>query len=210
MKPLGVQLFDSIPIATPTEAIYKRLGYKEGDTQLTGQQQDDLAKCIDEAVELIELKALAARIGIAEIMPDGIVLAGGIEFKSKNLSSWMIGCNEMLIMASTAGSKIMQAIKESSSKDGLSQAVVYDAVGSEMADSVFDWLITYYNRELRREEKCLDAKRYSAGYGDFKLENQKVIYDLLNLKQIGVDITEKCILVPEKSVTAMVGVKEVK
>ena len=79
-----------------------------------------------------------------------------------------------------------------------------------MADSAFDWIITYYNRELRREDKSLDDKRYSAGYGDFNLENQKIIYDLLGLKKIGVDITDTFVLIPEKSVTAMVGIKEVK
>ena len=210
MKPLDVQLFESIQIATPIEAIYRRLGYSQDDTQLSQQQQDNLAKYIDEAVELIDLKAAVTRIGIKEVKDVGIVLANGIELESRNLSSWMIGCDEMLLMASTAGSKIMQAIKDTSNNEKLSRAVVYDAVGSEMADGVFDWLITYFNRELRRENKCLDGKRYSAGYGDFKLENQKTIYDLLDLKKIGVDITESCVLVPEKSVTAMVGIKELR
>ena len=209
MKSLDVQVFDSILIATPIEAIYKRLGYVEGDTQLSQQQKADLGQYIDEAVGVIELKALAARIGIKEIKEDGIVLANDIKLESKHLSSWMAGCSEMLLMGVTAGSKIMQAIKESSSQGALSQGVVYDAVGSEMADGTFDWIIAYFNRELRRENKCLADKRYSAGYGDFALENQRVIYELLDLKKIGVDITETYMLVPEKSVTAVSGVKEI-
>jgi cobalamin-dependent methionine synthase I len=63
----------------------------------------------------------------------------------------------------------------------------------------------YINQLIRREKKTLLPRRFSAGYADFDLSNQKIIYQLLALEKIGVRITNECILLPEKSVTAISG-----
>ena len=70
-----------------------------------------------------------------------------------------------------------------------------------------------YNPKLN-EELCRIAAeegkslrpRYSAGYGDFSLENQRGIFDLLSpAKHIGLTLKDNLIMVPEKSVTAVIG-----
>ena len=45
-------------------------------------------------------------------------------------------------------------------------------------------MVEFINKEIRREGKNL-PKRYSPGYGDLLLTNQKIIYDILNLKNLG-------------------------
>ena len=92
-------------------------------------------------------------------------------------------------------------------RDNLSRAVVYDATASEMVDGALEWIMRYYRGILRREGRGLLKRRFSAGYGDFALEHQKIIYDLLGFDRIGVSITSnKSILIPEKSVTAVTGI----
>jgi len=66
--------------------------------------------------------------------------------------------------------------------------------------------MNYYNRQLARENKRLTEKRISCGYADFAIENQKKIYFLLKLDKIGINITEKFMLIPEKSATAALGI----
>ena len=112
-------------------------------------------------------------------------------------------------MGATAGSEVMAAIAGEATGDRLTRGVVLDAVASEMVDASLDWIMSYFRRELRRENKTLTEKRYSAGYGDFLLENQGVLFRLLELDRIGVAITDNFILIPEKSVTAIAGVRGV-
>ena len=52
--------------------------------------------------------------------------------------------------------------------------------------------------------------RYSPGYGDLELYNQDIFYRLLNLENWGVEITENYMLIPEKTVTAIVGIESPK
>jgi hypothetical protein len=75
-----------------------------------------------------------------------------------------------------------------------------------MTDTGLDWIMDYLNQQIRREGKTLLPRRFSAGYADFNLENQKAIYEILQMGKIGVTITSSFILLPEKSVTAISGI----
>jgi hypothetical protein len=88
----------------------------------------------------------------------------------------------------------------------VTRAVVLDAAASEIVDAALDWIMAYCNQGLRREGKMLMNTRYSAGYGDLALDSQRAFYRLLGLERLGVSMTDTCILVPEKSVTAVTGV----
>jgi hypothetical protein len=100
----------------------------------------------------------------------------------------------------------MEEISLATQGENLTRAVILDAVASEMTDSGLDWIMDYMNQVLMRKARRLTKARFSAGYGDFSLENQKVIHELLRLDKIGVFITDSCILMPEKSVTAVAGI----
>ena len=63
--------------------------------------------------------------------------------------------------------------------------------------------------ELRRSvepEGLFLRPRYSPGYGDFPIQWQKTLLQLLDApKTIGLTATESCMLAPSKSVTAVIG-----
>ena len=132
-----------------------------------------------------------------------ITLAENLTFSSKKLSALLRDCPEAVLMGATAGAAIMDAIQEKTIQDDLAAAVVYDATASEMVDAALDWIMDYLNQQVRREGKKILPRRFSAGYADFKLENQKVIYEKLQMNKIGVTINSGFILLPEKSVTAI-------
>ena len=202
--------FDSINVPTPEDNIYRRLGYRKGKTQLTPEQKDEVEHYIEDALSLISLKGAGISISIQEKKSSGIILSTGIVFESVHLSAFLEDCREIVLMGATAGSDIIEAIREDSAENNLTRAVVFDATASEVVDASLDWIMNYFNQELRRENKRLTSTRFSAGYHDFLLENQKIICDILQLQRIGININENFILTPEKSVTAVAGVVQVR
>lgn len=206
---MKVQFFDSITIAVPKAKVYSRLGYTQGKTQVTKEQQAMVEKYIEEAVNLLDLKGAALRIPITSVDESRIKLLNNIVFESKSLVKFFLDCGEVLFMAATGGSKITEAIKEDSAGADVTRAVVFDALASEMVDAGLGWVMDYFSYELRRENKVLTDNRFSAGYGDFSLENQEVIYNVLELKELGVSLTQSFMLMPEKSVTALAGIKTI-
>jgi len=201
-------VFHTIRIAPPRQKIYQRLGYHRQVTQISAQQQALTDNQIDEALSLIHLQGVTRRVPIVARPNDVIVLEGGLRLESENLAAFLRDCDEALIMAATAGEEIMAAIRHDLATEAVTRAVVFDATASEMADGALDWIMDYIRQALLREGKVLLTRRYSAGYGDFALENQQIIYTLLNLDEIGIRITEQSILIPEKSVTAITGIRK--
>ena len=202
--------FQTMRVTTPQRSIYARLGYRAGKTAVKAEEKDRLNRTIQEAADLVHLKGAALVMGVVSRSSAGVELESGTFFESGALARMLKGCSQVLLMGATAGHEVMDAISLASSSDDLTRAVVLDAVASEMTDAGLDWIMSYINQDLMRGAKRLTRKRFSAGYGDFALENQKDMYDLLRMEAIGVSITQSCILMPEKSVTAVAGIVAMK
>lgn len=51
--------------------------------------------------------------------------------------------------------------------------------------------------------------RFSCGYGDLPVSTQKAFLQVVDAeRKIGLHVSESCMLVPEKSVTAIIGIAE--
>jgi hypothetical protein len=204
---VSVQFFSSITIPIPREKIFKRLGYRKGVTQVIPDEMRELDESLQYAASLIRLQGAGKRCNVEVRDMSQIRLETGSLFESRDLAKFLSDCGEILLIGATGGSDIVAAIQECTKRDRMTRSVVLDAVASEMVDASLDWLCNYFNRELMRENKRLSRRRFSAGYGDFSLKDQHSIYDLLELKRIDVDINESAILIPEKSVTAIVRIE---
>ena len=202
----SVTIIEKIILDPPTSKIYSRLGYRKKLTALSSAWEKETNRYIEEAAALISLEGAFLRLPIRENDDRVVRLAGGLSLESTKLARFLDACTEAVLMGATSGSAIMEGIRNRTSEDNLTAAVVYDATASEMTDAALDWIMSYINRQLRREGKHLLKRRFSAGYGDFALTNQKGIYEQLHLEKIGVALTPSFLLIPEKSVTAIGGI----
>jgi hypothetical protein len=204
---MDLEFFESINLPPPKDKIYLRLGYSKDKTKLSQVELAKFESYIDFALDKINLQGSAAMISIKEKTDSEIILEDSIVIKSNSIKKFLTCCKSVLFMGATAGSDIMEVISSGSGKKELEKSVVADAVASEVVDSALGWIANYKARLLRRENKFITQQRFSAGYGDFDLSYQKVIYNILNLAKLGVKLNDNCILKPEKSVTALCGIK---
>jgi hypothetical protein len=202
----NISYFNDIFIEAPLARIYRRLGYRKGITDLRQRDQAETDSHIETALSLIRLQGAARRLPVKREGEAAVRLPDGAVFESRHLVKFLGGSDEILLLGTTAGPEIMKAIHQDAAGRNVTRAVVLDAVASETVDAALDWIMARYNQTLRREGKRLLTARYSAGYGDLALENQRTIHRLLALDKIGVGMTESCILIPEKSVTAITGI----
>ena len=187
----------------------KRLGFSGRTTEIDGSRLSEIERWIDRAADLIELKGAGLRADFEPGSEDEPVIfleSCGCSVRSRKLSSLLADSDQILFLGVTGGAGIVDEISSLQKEGRMTEAVVMDAAASEIVDKAFDWMAGVYSTQIRRESRRLTARRFSAGYGDFELENQKDIYELLSLGRIGVSITESCILIPEKSVTAVYGI----
>ncbi len=90
----------------------------------------------------------------------------------------------------------------------VADAMILDACFSACAENVCDNLEEDIREELAEKGLYLTG-RFSPGYGDLPLGLQREILDVLNAGgRIGLTLSESGLMIPRKSVTAVLGVSE--
>ncbi len=119
----------------------------------------------------------------------------------KNLKA----CDRIILFAATLGTGV-DALLRKYSRLSMSRAVVLQAAAAAMLEDYCDEV----NEELRKSYRQKDLylrPRFSPGYGDFSLECQNPLLLCLEAgKRIGIALTDSLLMVPSKSVTAVIGV----
>ncbi len=123
--------------------------------------------------------------------------------------SHLQGCSQGVLLCLTLGQGADRAIRKAQAED-MALAVVTDALASAMTECACD--------EAEEEILSLDAfsscgatSRFSPGYGDLSLSHQEEILKVLDAgRRLGVSVSSGGLLLPRKTVTAVIGLKEKK
>lgn len=205
----NIKYFENIPAVPKRNMILTRLGYHHHTTVLDHEHKIFLEKGIQKGLLLCHSKGAFGRFRIINRTPEYVSLENGDNLVSAKLSKLLENSNEVVLMSSTVGSDIVKNISLEIEEGNASLGIILDAVASETADSGLDWMMDFINKLLVREGKHLTKYRYSPGYGDLPLSNQKIIYDALHLDRLNLKLTEKYMLIPEKSVLAIAGIERI-
>lgn len=203
-----VKYFKVIPVSPSKELILVRLGYRKGVTELDSNYLSLLNKGIKKGSTLCRPAGAYTRISIVERSGEFIKLENGIEFRDSGLLRLLENSREVVLMASTVGKKIVEVIYDEVKKGDAAMGLILDSTASQTADAVLDWMMAFLNRMLEREGKKLTRHRYSPGYGGLQLSMQKPLFETLELKALDMELTDKYMLVPEKSVIAIAGIED--
>lgn len=112
--------------------------------------------------------------------------------------------SRVILFAATLGSGADKVIRTAEIRN-MAYALVLDALASAMTEEFCDTS----EKEMHDKSGGFFTWRYSPGYGDYPLDVQSDIIRFLNAdKLIGLTVTESNILIPRKSVTAVIGVSD--
>lgn len=183
--------------------VYRYLGYRKGVPE--GEVRHVVEQCVEDLVSQAELRSVARRFPL-KFLGDNRFLIGDMELESRALSRNMRGCDEAYLMAATIGFAMDRLAARAAAIGLMSRAVIYQAAGAMLIESYCDAL----NRKLK-EEAAAEGKflrpRFSPGYGDLPLAIQPELFRVLEIqKHTGITLTESLLMMPTKSVTALIGV----
>jgi hypothetical protein len=199
----NIHICSSLNVEYPEKNIFYRLGGNMFKTSITSEEKLFYSTLARSAFSFCLPRGAWRVMRISRFSDDGILLENGFLLSGKKFASLVSGRNALWFGAVTVGTGV---ILQRDSLEKVSERAVYDAVASETADSAMDMLFALSGAELQRRGAVLDSGRYSPGYGDMSLENQKLFFQLLDMQKMGVNLTEHCYMTPEKSVTAVAGV----
>lgn len=202
-----LNIFNRIPVNLPEKEIFARLKYNIHKTEMDDDNRKKIFSAISRGFALCEPKGSWTRSPISGRTDDSLTFENGIIIRSRSVADLLSHSGAAVFFCATAGHRIVDIAAESFKNGDGASAVIFDAVGSETAEAAVDWINTYISRELKRRGESLTPMRFSPGYGDFLLENQRHFFELLKLADFGVTLTDRYIFVPEKTVTAIAGIE---
>lgn len=114
-------------------------------------------------------------------------------------------CETAVLMVCTLGAEF-DAMQRAWSARDMARAVVLDACGSALVEAGCDAA----EEELAgRFPGMYRTDRFSSGYGDIPLETQDWILRAVDAgRRLGVTVTASCLMIPSKSVTAVIGLSD--
>lgn len=179
--------------------VYRYMGER------TKEHSFEISKEVESVCERMELLAeprYVYRVFTPEIAQGSIIL-GGRCFKSEKLAKHLSGAEKVAVLAATLGTSSDLVIRESGVL-GTVKLAAAQAAGAAMLEQVLDDACSVIEKECG----LYSMPRFSAGYGDFSLEYQADILSLCDAaKRIGITLTDNMMMIPTKSVTALVGLK---
>lgn len=136
-----------------------------------------------------------------EITLKGTVL----KLAGRCIKSLLHDSNECIIFCATIGNRVESLIRQWEIRD-LYFATMLDACASSAIEAVCNNIETLFLQKISGENKFL-TDRFSPGYGDLPIIIQKDFCASLDTnRKIGVTVTESGIMIPRKSVTAIMGI----
>lgn len=130
-----------------------------------------------------------------------------VTLQGEDIRRHLADCGQVVLMAVTLGPDVETLLLQKEVQD-MAQALVLDSCASAGVEAVCDQLEEQLRDEWRERGKYL-TDRFSPGYGDFPIGQQPELCRMLDTqRRIGLSLTASGIMVPRKSVTAVLGIAD--
>ena len=91
-------------------------------------------------------------------------------------------------------------------RDGLVlQSAVLDAIGSDAAERLADYVESQIS-EIAHNQGFTISRRFSPGYCDWDVNQQKKVFEAMQGDYAGVTLTDGCLMIPRKSISGIIGI----
>ncbi len=125
------------------------------------------------------------------------VIFDTVSVRSRGLAAFLAGADHAVLFAATVGPDADRLISRAGATSPV-RALLLDAFFTERVEALCDLFTAQYTKP---------DDRFSPGYDDLPLDFQKTMFSLLDCpRKIGLTLGESLLMMPTKSVTAIIGI----
>jgi len=191
-------VIDSIPI----REVLHYLGWRGTPIE------PDLIIQINRMIDTVK-QQLSPRVVARQFCIDPTGYLRGTNFcpEGNDINSLLASCDQAVLLAATLGAQSERMILKEQARNK-SDALLLDAILSAAIESVCDAYESALRMQLENAGMYL-TDRFSPGYGDMPIIQAKEICDVLSsANTIGLTVSQSGIMIPRKSVTAIMGISK--
>ncbi len=194
----------TVKLHVDEKEVYRHLGF--GNVTPSEPDVANIKKAIVLLEESVRVRFNYARFSLHE-NEKGEAAMKGLSLSFSAIQKHLAGCGECILMGVSLGKQTDMLVRSVQALD-MARAVLIDAAASVLIDQYADFIEEGIRQDLQKEALFLTG-RFSPGYGDFPLSVQNDILWLISAeKQIGIGQTKDGMLIPAKSITAVMGISK--
>ena len=184
--------------------VLRYLGYH--GQELTGELDARIDVLVGRCLACARPRAAITAFPVRETRPDAVVLDGcALSLTGHDIATHLADATEVVLLAATLGADVDRELRRLSLTDALGQ-VILDSAATALAERAAD-AAEAHARAYAADQGSFASRRFSPGYGDLPLSVQPAFLATLDAtRQLGITLTPSHLMVPTKSVTAIVGI----
>ena len=158
---------------------------------------------IDEASDLLDLGAVYDVLSVKDFHHKTIELEDGATFEGPLPARALAGSEKVALAVCTIGPALEERMKQLFAEDPM-RAMALDGAGVAALRKVSDAVIADV-RQMAEEYTWGSGMRAQPGQEGWPIQQQKVLFQHLPAEQIGVRLTDSYLMIPQKSVSFVIG-----
>ena len=176
--------------------------------QGSGEPTPQMVKQMDEAEKMLlaqaHPRAIYRVLGREDVATEGFAITKHLE-----------GCDRVAVLAMTIGGDADALIRRYEVSN-MAMALIIDAGASALTEQMADEAEHLMIEEIKAKRAATDAAdllyftpRFSPGYGDYPIKYQREVLTYVDAaRKIGITLTPTNMMMPSKSITALVGLAD--
>ena len=201
-KPMVVS--DRVNVDIDRRSVCRYLGYK-ADVEPSARIASLLDQYMERARHLIEPSYSYIISDIDRVEVSRALIKGRIVFKSEVIARLLERCEKVAVFILTIGDRLEETIGRLADDGLIVEAYVLDAIGSSVAESLADVVQSKIGDLARAQGLCI-SRRFSPGYCDWDINQQRVLFRAIDGDSSRVYLSEECMMMPQKSISGIIGI----
>ena len=193
-----------IDIEIDKKQVHQYIGY-DADYKLPARISSLIDEYIEHAHHLIEPSYSYVIKDIERVQGSIVVIEGLIIFESRVIGRLLEQCHKVAVFLVTIGARLEEMVCQLAEDGLILHATVLDAIGSDAAERVADF-VQGRIEEMASAQGLVTSLRFSPGYCDWDIGQQKKIFRAVDGNSIGIRLTKECLMIPRKSISGAIGI----
>jgi hypothetical protein len=199
---MWMPVIDDLTFSLQTEHVLRGQGLDPARVrpEIAAAAQDVL----DEAQSLFAPAATYVTLPVTEFQHQQVILEGGAVFEGPLVVRALAGATEAALAVCTVGSALDVRVSELFSGGDPVRALALDGAGIAavgfVARMTNEWICENASKNGLRT-----GMRAEPGQEGWSIKQQRVLFGLVPAEEIGIRLTESCLMLPRKSLSFVVG-----
>ncbi|MFC2017339.1 vitamin B12 dependent-methionine synthase activation domain-containing protein [Chloroflexota bacterium] len=186
------------------QQVLHNIGY-DADCEPAARIMSLVDEYVENAYSLIEPSYSCVIRDIKMVQGACVIIDGPILLRSQVVARVLEQCHKAAVFLVTIGNHLEEMACRLAEDGLILQAAVLDAIGSVAAESVAN-IVQDKVGEIASDQGLVISRRFSPGYCDWGISQQKIVFQAVDGDAVGIRLTERCLMIPRKSISGIIGI----